>query len=541
MKDLETKSNITDVTVYNDRALITRVSENTLEIGEYNILFKIPFNIDEDSLRASGTGPASLKITGSGTKIIEHMTAPDISFSELEEKIQLLQDQQKEIQSRITLHEQKKEFLHNTAKQCEIALPQAAKNGNFDIGNLSSAADYIFPLMESLGEEIRNLQKNLRSLDKEIDYNNRLIEKHRRPLMTKEKAVFVSLDIKTAGEYKIKINYVIHGASWNPVYDVRVDFKSGKVELSCLGMVSQNTGEDWQDVQLQLSTARPGMSAQPPHMQPLYVDFLKAARTEIPLQASMAPRRPKPAESDPFDMDISEDQETSLMSLSASMEMDNHFAAEVETAESQTGGTSVTYTILRRTDIPSDGDAHRQTISINDFDGEFDYITVPRIDARAFLRTKIKNVSSNIFLSGNMKIFFDNDFIGTGYLNTVAPNEVFELFLGSDESVKIERKLEEVDIGKSGLLKGNRKRTYEYKIEVQNLKNSRETITVIDQVPVSRQADIRVEFVKIKPEPYRRQKNNILFWKDTLEPEEKWEITVRYSVEHPAGTSITGI
>jgi len=97
MWNIQAESKIIEGTVYNDRAMITKISESDLEIGKYNITFIISFHIKEESLRASGAGSVEFKITGSGTKIIEHLNSPDIPSSNLQEKIQSMQDQHSKI------------------------------------------------------------------------------------------------------------------------------------------------------------------------------------------------------------------------------------------------------------------------------------------------------------------------------------------------------------------------------------------------------------------------------------------------------------
>ncbi|MDH5657379.1 MAG: mucoidy inhibitor MuiA family protein [Spirochaetia bacterium] len=544
MEELQSENKITDVTVYHDRALITREAEISLKSGDYKILFLIPSNIDEDSIRASAAGPSQLKITGSGTKNIKHKTTPDISYHELEEKIEALKEQLEELQSKIHLKEQQKDYFMNTAKQCESYLPLAAKKGNFDIKNIESSAAFIFPRAESLDEEIRKLKKELKKLNKDLKYNSNLLDNHRRPFMTEEKSVFVSLEVNQEGLYKVKIQYVIGGAFWYPVYDARVNYQTSEIELSCLGMVQQNTGEDWNSVKLKLSTARPGMTAAPEYLDPLYVDFYRTQVSRpVPLQVGAPDPFFQKEAGEPDASRRSEDFDELSNDFSDSLEAPDPFeaAGEILNASVDSGGVSATYTIKTPADIPSDGEPHRQTISINPFKGSFDAIAVPRQELTAFLRAEVKNNSENIFLPGKVKIFLDNDFIGTGDFPLSAPGEAFEIFLGADDGIRVERNIIEIDIGKSGLLKGSIKQNFEYTIQVQNLKKTAMPVIIIDQYPVSHSADIKVETVKIRPEPYKSQKNHILFWKKTLNPEEKLEIQVRYSVEYPQGRAITNV
>jgi hypothetical protein len=59
-------------------------------------------------------------------------------------------------------------------------------------------------------------------------------------------------------------------------YDARVDSATGKVELlynALIQLIRQKTSEDWSDVRLVLSTAKPGRNARMPDLEPAFVDF----------------------------------------------------------------------------------------------------------------------------------------------------------------------------------------------------------------------------------------------------------------------------
>ena len=65
--------------------------------------------------------------------------------------------------------------------------------------------------------------------------------------------------------------YVVPGAGWRPAYDTRGDVAKKEIELTYFGMVIQQTGEPWEDVELSLSTARPSLGASMPEIQPVFL------------------------------------------------------------------------------------------------------------------------------------------------------------------------------------------------------------------------------------------------------------------------------
>ena len=105
----------------------------------------------------------------------------------------------------------------------------------------------------------------------------------------------VGIETAGTGEFELEVSYVVNRASWKPLYDIRVDSKSKSVNLGYLAQITQNTGEDWTNVNLTLSTAKPGSGNLPPKPQPWYVDIppqptMKRKRASRFASAPMAPK-----------------------------------------------------------------------------------------------------------------------------------------------------------------------------------------------------------------------------------------------------------
>ena len=103
--------------------------------------------------------------------------------------------------------------------------------------------------------------------------------------------------------------------------------------------------------------------------------------------------------------------------------------SSISTATVETTGTAVTFRVGRPVAIPSDGSPHKTLITNLDMDAKLDYVTVPKIAEEAYLRAKITNTSDSILLPGPANIFHDDEFVGTTALETVVPNEEFEVQL----------------------------------------------------------------------------------------------------------------
>ena len=82
----------------------------------------------------------------------------------------------------------------------------------------------------------------------------------------RSKTVALEIKGKLNALGRIEVSYRIHGPRWYPRYSIRADIDTGKVELIMNALVSQETGEDWEGVELEFSAAEPSQSADLPKL-----------------------------------------------------------------------------------------------------------------------------------------------------------------------------------------------------------------------------------------------------------------------------------
>jgi uncharacterized protein (TIGR02231 family) len=83
------------------------------------------------------------------------------------------------------------------------------------------------------------------------------------------RAILVSVEVEREVEFELEVVYAVRNASWQPLYDVRL--LEDEVTVTYLATISQKSGEDWPEVELSLSTARPAVSATLPELRPWYI------------------------------------------------------------------------------------------------------------------------------------------------------------------------------------------------------------------------------------------------------------------------------
>lgn len=94
------------------------------------------------------------------------------------------------------------------------------------------------------------------------------------------RSIVVTLESFVKSEVEMDLTYQVYDASWTPSYDVRiatdpVATTKAQMKLYYFGNIRQNTGEEWTDVQLVLSTAQPRLAGPLPKLGTLRAKFHK--------------------------------------------------------------------------------------------------------------------------------------------------------------------------------------------------------------------------------------------------------------------------
>ncbi|MBL7994112.1 mucoidy inhibitor MuiA family protein [bacterium] len=540
------------VTVYRDRAEIKRSGEIYLNPGDYEFVVKdLPVSLNDQSIRVSGSGTASAKITDIKIETEYIDTLPANRLKDLQEQLKLLVAEERVYSDRQALLAKEKDFLDlikNNATNQSITkdsprptLDEWTRLFVFYDGNF-----------EKINEEIRGLEKKKSDLSsRKTSLQNQINQLSGYGKLSKKKAL-LNVSVAKAGNMNFDLTYVIGGAKWYPVYDVRVSPEDKTVELVYYAMISQRTGEDWKNVALSISTARPNISGSMPALSawylniyappPYYSDELSQLG-DMKSKAGMgagAPAYAKKAADRGEAAEESKEEETSMM-------------LEAETATVQTRSTSVVFNVKKPSSIPSDNFDHKISISSESLNSEFAYSTTPKLAALAYLKGTIENVTDVPFLAGSANVFFGSNFVGTTYINTVIPTEKFSVFLGIDEAIRVKREQVKDYKSEKGLLSKSTKKTFEYKIIVESFKKTDEEIVVQDQFPISQDERIKVE--PVLPEFEGKEKytashpngiiekkgNGIVEWRLKIKPKEKIELRIKYHVEYARDLQIDGL
>ena len=516
MSELVVDAPIVAVTVYPDRARVTRRGTITVPAGDQTVYVEpLPLALQDDSVRVAGRGPAT--VLGVDVATRHHPQAPDEAVAELERQRREAQAEVAELADADDVQVQLDTFLAQLARRAGGSFARSLASGEAGT-DLSGFTESLVTRLSDVRSKRRELAKLRHEAEERLAAAERRLAAVSQQRTPDRRSAAVALALDSEAGVEIELSYVVPAAAWTSSYDVRLTGE--RLTLNWYGLVTQRTGEDWPECDLTLSTARPTVTAKVPELDPWYLD-----RFHPPVPAAPA--------GVPLGRGVKQAAFTETLQSAAAPT----FADLAATVEQ--GITAATYTPPRPVAVPADGASHRATIAAVDLDAELDYITAPVRSTDVHLRATVVNSSAHTLPAGKAAVFHDADFVGSAALPLWAPGEDVELALGLDDRIRIERKLVRRNASKA-TLGSTRRREVEYETRVENHTPRKARVTVLDQLPVSRDHEITVKPITAEPEPAETTDLGVVTWKLDLAAGQELDIKLAFRVETGKSVELTG-
>lgn len=524
----ELSSQIVAVTVFADRARVTRRGKAAVSPGVQRVEFaNLPTTLSTESLRVAARGNVKSKLLGVEARKAFLSEAPAGQVRDVENRLQELEEEDHvRVDRAATLS---KQLAHLDG------LADATQTFARGLATGTTTVDAQANLLAFIARERNEIQTGLRQVAGERRDLGREIEKTRNELAQiknfrprERYTVAVEIEAEAAGELELDLIYVLPRARWTPLYDVRL--LDGVLEVTYLGEVTQSTGEDWPDVALTLSTARPATATTLPKLEPWH---LSSANTEI-MRAMAVPA------SAPTMKKARLSRAAEALPAEAPVPLLEELEAEASVAQVERRDAAVSFRIAGSVDVPSDNSPRKGTISIFRLPPKFDYLTVPKLAGAFYRRAKFTNSSDCTLLPGRAQLFVGDDYLGSSDLELMVAGQEVRLFFGTDDRLRVERALVQRDVSKK-LMSGRRRIHLAYEIRVWNHTDAPQSITVVDQIPVAQHEDIKIVQGEMDPKPTRGDDLNRLFWIFDLAANGKQRIRFDFAIEYPPTMALQGL
>ena len=574
-KTTSTKSTIESVTVYKNNARILRKAKANIPAGSSELILE---QLSQKILINS----IQVKISNSNVALVS--AVPRINYlkqTEASERFQTINDSL--------------ELIARAIKTLTLdeGVVRVAKKTLLENNPLGSGYKEGFTVKE-VKEVMEFKRKELAALEKELlvlDYQKKALQEQEQILRQQQNALYGARS-KPSGEIVLKLQstsnvatdievvYVVTDAGWRPLYDLKSEGVGKPLELVYKAHVFQQTGFDWQQVKLTLSSSDPSLSHDRPILNPMQLNLLattnvttkkKKGNTYIQYQGSGNVVLESQIQKRDIDF-IRNNPQRSISSVVATTATVNaldegeainsngsrsssndvyvdgvrvigNFSipeSEIITTEAFTDllaneNHTIDFNLELLQDIPSDGEQHIVEVKRHEMEVDYEYHIVPKLDKGAFLLAKITNYGQYNLLSGKANIFFEGVYLGQSYLNSKVTTDTLLLSLGRDEKISVRReKLKSVQKEQGNFVKEH----LGFEISVRNNKNETIKVTVLDQVPVSKNKELEIKLLEstsaIFYEPY-----GSLRWRRDVQKNETLKLKFEYEVKYPKDRGVT--
>ncbi|CED82900.1 Domain of unknown function DUF4140 [Phaffia rhodozyma] len=389
----------------------------------------------------------------------------------------------------------------NSEEQILRAYGEKTTSGGISPDQLTQFIRDFKSRMIEISSERRKVNAEIETTNKKIAKEERAGDYGRggqpRDMGVSAKLLVGEKGVKSAEESKVNVRfivtYMVTGASWSPIYEVRAKDSNEQglfnIDINYRALIVNSTGEPWVGSTLYLSTSSPLRNARVPTLKPYRLSF--PAPPPPPSAPSSAPAmEPR--------MALMRAVPKVLMSASVQEGVPDEIIdgerATMKGADVEGGRLTTILKVEGTVDVACDGEEHTLSIAQLQLFGSMRHVTVPTVNAAAFLEVKATNQSKYPLLPGATRTFLDGNYVSKGRLGNVNPNEEFKISLGVDPSVTVTCSPEEKFRKTSGGFISNSTEVTSFARTV-NITNNRSNyidLEVLYNYPVSEESKIVV-------------------------------------------------
>jgi uncharacterized protein (TIGR02231 family) len=355
--------------------------------------------------------------------------------------------------------------------------------------------------------------------------------------------VIVTIEAEQPVTGSLSLKYYVRSAGWLPMYDIQASSGKEKIQLVYRAQVYQNTGLDWKDVSLVLSTSNPAIGNTKPMLSAWnlsygypnsYIEDVNKGKFSNGPAFSNMNQYPGRLERDQIKAtwDFG-DAKADTVSMSSSQELN----MPVFTMNDNLLRTE--YEIKAKYSIETDNKPHNVIINNIEIPVSLAYLAVPKLDRDAFLMGKVANWEDLNLLPAAAKIYFDESYIGMTAVDPATTKDTLYLNLGRDKSIIIKRmaireKSKETIMGDFKVV------TKTIEITVRNTKGINLQFELEDQIPVTIDNSIKISMQENNATFYNEATGK-LTWKLNIKPKDTKKVTFTYEIKYPKDKYIAGL
>lgn len=472
--EINTNNKISEVSVFKDRAFVTRSMNRSVKKGNHSLVFyPVTNSLDIDSLKVTG-GTESVRILGIRTKKIHFKEAVSDELVEYQKEFIALKNKISKLTIIVSSLLKEQAELQNLSNYYQESFSLNIQNGKWSPKNLRSFIKFLNSRNKKMTGSWQNAFKKYLKLTNRLEFvSNKKVE-----LSSNNNKVFLKVWIDTeiikTHKVALRLQYMVPNAGWGPLYDIRVNSKIARAKIFQSAKVWQKTGEDWGNVNLVLSNQRSELRPKVPNISSYRLSYkeVKDVKTVVTSTQSDDQSLNKASISE-----VAKENLAKRFVIKAKQTIKTH-RPEVKVPIAQKNSTYKEWRELVASQFP-----------------------------KVYKKGEIKNPFNYALAAGYVNIFYDDNFISKYYKDFTQKGESFYINSGIDYSVTVNRSYNN-KAKTTGPLNGGRTYERKYTTSIFNYSINSKKVKVYEQIPESELTDVKVLF----------EANNKNFTKDEKRP-----------------------
>lgn len=509
----ESASRIARVTVYPGSATVERVAK--VAAGARSLTMAcLPATLDPQSLQISAE--AGVRV-GEFNVLTEDRDVASACASPLDGRIRELEDQIAAVKAESGALQLVDSYLKGVAAG---SAGEAAAGGRAlpaTPAQISATADVLRKSGQDALARAHQLKRRQEALELAL---KPLAAERDRVASQRTRVVSVTVNLATERDAELRLTYQVRGPGWQPSYRATLDAPKASVQLDRLALVAQNSGEDWSNVQLTLSTGQPNRATQGRLPHPWTLDVAPPPQRAAQAMA-MAPATPAP-----------------IMRERGNAVPDTMPSFDVSTLDK---GFATEFAVPQRITVPSNGQRVTLALGTQLTSAQLLTRTAPGVEEAAYLVAEMAP-PPGVWPPGAVGLYRDGAFVGTGRLDfsasaarTPGAPPTTSLSFGRDELVLVRTEAPQDMTSTTGLTGSRTERQTRRSYQVENRHKSSIDLQVLHATPVSRNEKIEVES-RYQPQPTSlawNQQPGTIAWLQPLAAGATAQFSAEHTIRYP--------
>lgn len=535
-------SQIKKVTVFITGGEEHRTASVALKKGRNKLVFTdISTVADHKSVQFNANKPFNLVSVSSEIDYISFIDN-NPRIKELQDTLEMLRFKVTDLQNELDGYSQEKSLLmQNTQIKGE--------SENLSVEELKAMAVYYRTRIMELNKIMTDYNNKIAEHNTKIwRYQSQLTELNYKETI-KSNQIIVMVDVDEATTMDVDLKYIVSNCGWQANYDLTAENVAGKIDIRYKAKVFNNTGCDWTDVNLVLSTSDPNVSASAPVLNAWYLNYSSMNSFDGDYSQNQQYVVPQNRAYSQYSWNDNMSAPQMNQNLSGLYLGGESYKWDYGNNNGSAGtGSTVAFTTIevsqlsrefiidRKYTIPSDSKPYLVDIAAHQLEATFTHKAVPKLDKDAFLLANIVGWEKLDLVPGPTNVYFGGTYVGQSYINTAHVEDTLRLSFGRDPKIEITRKLLE-EFSDKKVIGPNRKDSYTYEIKVKNNRETDVRINLFDQVPISQDSDIEVTVDDISGAEHNLT-SGTLHWLVNIQPGQTATYRLAFTIKYPKDRTI---